>query len=236
MVIIQYHCAYVCIYIVKNNSFQLQALCDLVVEAVFPTCALLLLKDSDVCDNEAALSALASGEAYQKIGGYWQILAGSRAEGLTMELRWGHPWSDGDLMILLGRQLGVNIPKNQLPRKCQSPQSSSPTSTLQGCNCHGCLEYAPKGCPLAYTKLRVTDTQVLMEWHPHIDLSDCVEERGCICTNRWLKTAQLNEALQRYIYLNVFDEPDIQTTSEISGPAGQVLLVCNPGNEYILLL
>ena len=204
-----------------NNLFQLQALCDLIVEAVFPTCAICLLEDKIVCDNAVVQSALKSGEIYRETSDEGGIIAGSLAEGLTMENGWGHPWSDADGMVLIGAELGVNIPGDQLPRECQSTLSSSPALTSQGCRGNSCLDYAPEGSPPAYTKLRVTDIQGLMKWNideETVDLSDCVEERD---GHSWLNTARLNQATMRKF--NEGEDNPAERITGFSGPAAQVI-------------
>ena len=185
------------------------------VEAVFPTCAIFLLMTDDLMsENSAALTALISGEAHRERGGKWYFLGGSRADGLTMTPRWGHPWPDSDQMYLFGAQLGVNI-----PRKYQSTQSSSSSSTPQDYYVSkSCLEYAPDDCPPAYTKLRVTDVKAMMEWYPDvITLSGCVEESD---GHSWLNTARLNKLIMQ-AYNEEEDDAGERTTG-INGPAGQV--------------
>ena len=134
--------------------------------------------------------------------------------------RWGHPWPDGDFMPMFGVELGVNIPKDKFPSKCQSPECSSPALTSQGCRGNSCLEYLPEDSPPAYTKLLITDIPGLMKWGParnvNVDLSDCVEERDGYS---WLNTARLNQAI-----MQVFNEDGVilEQVTDISGPAGQV--------------
>ena len=192
------------------------------VEAVFPTCAIFLLWDDAVCGTAVALSALKMGEIYRQMFDEGVIIAGSMAEGLTMTPGWGHPWPDGDGMLLLGSMLGVNIPRNELPRKCQSTLSSSPASTSQRCRRNSCLDYAPEGSPPVYTKLRVTNIQGPMDrsrnWDTDPDLSDCVEERD---GHNWLNTARLNQMFMRIV--NEAEDNPAERITDISGPAGQVI-------------
>ena len=172
---------------VASILLPLQALCDLIVEIVFPTCAIFLLSDFDVLNNKLALSAMMSGEEVE-----WPLTVGSMAEGLTMAHRWGHAWSDCDTMALYTDQLGVKIPHHHFSTRHQPGEYTPPSSILQGCHGNGCLEYAPEGCPPAYTRFRVLDVQALMQWDPGIDLSHCVEEED---GQNWLNTARLNEAI-----------------------------------------
>ena len=71
------------------NTFPLQPLCDLIVEAVFPICAIFLLQYGHIRHNAATLSALISGEVHREADIRWGLIAGSMAEGLTMTPQWG---------------------------------------------------------------------------------------------------------------------------------------------------
>ena len=202
--------------------FLLHALCDLIVEAVFPSCAIFLLVDGQQSVSEACMSAMKSGKALQEDPnddlGLWTLVSGSQAEGLTLERGWGHPWSDIDMMMLYGKYLGVNIGRDQ-PRQCQSPQSSLSATIFQGCHGNGCLEYVPEGCQPAFAKLRVTSIQELIKWNP-FDLSTClVQSDGHI----WLNTARLNQLI--ILYCNEYHEYSnkVGLFLSISGPAGQVM-------------
>ena len=206
-----------CVFSVTSVFVPLQAMCDLMVEVVFPTCAIFLLTDERVRKNKVALSALASGEIYQnKASDAVPLIAGSRAEGLTMHGQWGHPWPDYDAMALIGNRLGVKIPHCQLGTKYQPIENMLHSSLSQGCHSNSCLEYIPEGCPPGYTRLRVRDVQALMDCDPTGDLPNCVEERD---GHNWLNTARLNQ-----VAMWDFNEknPTTQTTG-ISGPAGQVI-------------
>ena len=86
---------------------------------------------------------------------------------------------------------------------------------------NSCLEYAPEGCPLAYTRLRVTNAKPL-RLHPLVG-ADCIEEED---GHYWINTRRLNERLQR-AFNQIrptsfrFNTPDLHIT-DVSGPAGQV--------------
>ena len=206
-----------CVFSVTSVFIPLQAMCDLMVEVVFPTCAIFLLADERMRKNKVALSALASGEIYQSnTSDAFQLIAGSRAEGLTMHGQWGHPWPDYDAMALNGKEVGVKIPHGQLGTKYQPIENMLHSSQSQGCHSNSCLEYMPEGCPPGYTRLLVTDVQTFMEGSPTVDLSDCVEERD---GHNWLNTARLNRVAMWNFNKN---NPTTQTTG-ISGPAGQVI-------------
>ena len=70
---------------------------------------MFLLADVISDYNSYTLSMLGLGEAHLNfLSGV--LLAGSMAEGLTMQLVWGHSAPDADLMVLLGAMLGVTIP------------------------------------------------------------------------------------------------------------------------------
>ena len=204
------------------NTFPLQPLCDLIVEAVFPICAIFLLQYGHIRHNAATLSALISDDVHREADIRWGLIAGSMAEGLTMTPHWGHPWPDMDWMPLFGAQLKVNIPRDQLPREIQLSQNSSPVWISKGCDGNSWLEYDPEGCPPGYTKLRVLDIKALMEWNPewdiNADLSDCILEEG---GQSWLNTARLNQVIMRAY--NEGEDDLTQRTTSISGPAGQVI-------------
>ena len=250
--------------------FSPQALCDVILEAVFPASAMYLLADVISDYNTAQLSLLRSGTAHLEfLNGV--LLAGSMAEGLTMQLVWGHPAPDVDLMTLLGNMWGVTIPGKVAPGSHHGLGStlSSPDTSLLffieyitavfsyskqqmesidsfkniislvssvGISTllpllkmrtdetsikalaflslqtnKSCLEYAPEGCPLAYTRLRGINIEEL----PPIYAEFFDEEDG----HHWLKTNHLNELMQQY-YNMVATYP--ATPSTTSGPAGQV--------------
>ena len=202
------------------NSFKLflsQALCDLMVEAVFPNCAIFLQTDQDLSVTATSISALKSGKAYRECpkDSLYCLVTGSQAEGLTLQIAWGHPWPDCDIMLLLGVYLGVNIPKNQL-RKCHSPHVSS----SQGCHDNGCLEYVPEGCPPAFAKIRVTNIMGLIEWNPPLDLFSCLEQRD---GHIWLNTARFSHVMMQDYNKLVAHRTELGESTGVSGPAGQVI-------------
>ena len=171
----------------------------MILEAVFPTCAIFKQLDARVRNNATLLKQLASGEAYHEVQ-LGHLTAGSSTEGLAMEPGWGHPRADWDTMGLLGAQLAVSLPQSHVPRHELD---------------NSCLEYAPEGCPSAYTMLRVTRPQALLT-HLWTD-AGCIEEAD---DHLWLHTANLNQLIQfRRNYVQT--DPDLRT-SGISGPAGQV--------------
>ena len=193
-----------------------QVLYDVMLEVVFPSAAIYQMMDSYVRDNQSILSDLTSGLAHHEAGvreEWWRLVAGSTAEGLTLEVNWGHERSDFDDMFMYGAQLGVCVTQEHLAtRQHHSPNTSSSSSS--GCHGDSCLEYDPVGCPPAYTRLRVTDRQALLS-HYCVDDS-CMEE----CDGHyWLLSAPLNQAIQRDINKGRTD-PKFLSTS-ISGPAGQ---------------
>ena len=112
--------------------FSHQALCDGIFETVFPATAMFLLPDAISDYNITQLSLLRSGTAHLDfLNGV--LLAGSMAEGLTMQLVWGHPAPDADLMALLGSMWGVTIPGKVAPGShhgLESALSSAETSLL----------------------------------------------------------------------------------------------------------
>ena len=204
-------------HIVINSFilFPIQALCDLMVETVFPICAIYLLGDITESMNTASISALLSGKAYR--GEHppkdlntnsWLFQAGSTAEGLTLQTNWGHPWPDIDLMVLLGNYLGVNMPGYQ-HRRYRSIPSSSSAFILVSYHDNGCFEYAPDCSPPAFTKLRVRNIWELKQREPHIDWFKYVEERG---EHIWLNTFRSIKVITQ-----------VKSIIRISGPAIQVI-------------
>ena len=185
------------------------------VETVFPICAIFLVEDSAESMNTASISALKSGKAFR--GEHppkdlntnsWFFVAGSTAEGLTLQISWGHPWPDIDLMVLLGNYLGVNMPGHQ-HRGYWSIPSSSSAFILASYHDNGCFEYAPDCSPPAFTKLRVRNIMELKQRDPHIDWFKYVEERG---GDIWLNT---------FRFIKVITQ--VTSIIRISGPAIQVI-------------
>ena len=259
-----------CVSMVTCILFSPQALCDVILETVFPASAMFLLADAISDYNTAQLTLLRSGTAHLDfLNGV--LLAGSMAEGLTMQLVWGHPAPDADLMALLGSMWGVTIPGKVAPGShhgLETPLSSPETSLLiflghiASFFSHStrqmesidsfknmislvntvdiskllpilntrldetltkvltflaltenksCLEYAPEGCPLAYTRLRGINIEEL----PPTYAEFFVEDDG----HHWLRTNHLNEQIQQF-YNIVATYP--ATAATASGPAGKV--------------
>ena len=209
------------------------------VEATFPSCAIVRLPDDTVRKNLSQLSQLTSGEAYHNVdsGG---LIAGSSIEGLSMFPDWGHPWPDIDFMYLYGAWLGVSLPPRSEPgsgpprRSLASPPPSQPRFLGKG---HGyiqcpkgygssCLEYAPEGCPPAYTRLRVTHKETLFEFP--IMNPDCIGQDGD--GQYWLHIVNIQKVIQRR--LNENETYPANLTTSISGPAGEV---CDSMNKYTAL-
>ena len=121
-----------CVSVVTWILFFPQALCDVILETVFPATAMFLLPDAISDYNIAQLSLLRSGTAHLDfLNGV--LLAGSMAEGLTRQLVWGHPAPDADLMALLGSMWGVTITGKVAPGSLhgiESALSSAETSLL----------------------------------------------------------------------------------------------------------
>ena len=186
------------------------------LEAVVPTAAIYQLTDHLVRDNRCTLSALLSSQAHHEAGfsWVWLLIAGSKAEGLCVQIQWGHEWPDTDVMFLYGAQLGVRVTHEHMATRQQYSSHTSSSSSSSGCHGDSCLEYDPEGCPPAYTRLRVTDRQALLT-HRHVDASCMVECDG----HSWLLPTPLNKALLRD-YNQAFTDPADRATS-ISGPAGQ---------------
>ena len=118
-------------------SFSPQTVCEVILEAVFPTSAMFLLADVLSHYNTTRLSELRSGKAHLDIlSGV--LFAGSMAEGLTMQLHWGHPAPDADLMLLFGGMFGVTLPNQEDPgihHEIECTPSSPETSILFFLDC-----------------------------------------------------------------------------------------------------
>ena len=180
--------------------FVFQMLGCLVVEAVFPVCGLTHMWDSKVNHNEDILRKLAEGAALQEAdgGGKWWLWAGSQPEGLAMERRWGHGRADEDIMWLYGGDLAVYVPDGE-----QTPEAAT-------------LLYSPEGCPPAYSRLKVLNSDKLLAEIVRcsrkirsVDESGAQQCKVCHSDKVWLHSRHLLEGLQ-----SVF-------TMSISGPEGQ---------------
>ena len=152
------------------------------VEAAFPQCAIIRLPDWRVEENRANFSRVRDGGVYAGWGNgaVWGglVIAGSRADGLALEERWGHPDADVDNMWLYGGNLGVHVPRGQHP-----PGRSA-------------LCYIPEGCPPAYCKIEVTDVEGLSEVSVRgVQLDEkCVHRTGEVA---WLHTYNTLRRIQR---------------------------------------
>ena len=180
------------------------------VEVVFPCCAICRLQDRDVRNNMFTMSRLHSGYMYKLAGTKFDksegLIAGSKAEGLSLESDLGHPYADRDSMRLYGHTLGVYLPGGHTPRGDAS------------------LEYHPEGCPPAYCKLEVIDLIALRKKLNSYTSSWCEEHIGaprcttCVGGHQWLNTYSTVRLLKN---INESDQP-------VSDPAIQFGL-----NEYI---
>ena len=193
------------------------------IEVVFPVHAIWRLRDDRVQKNEAGLCYLESGDAHRDREDVI-LYSGSRAEGLALEDGWGHPEADLDIMHILGGELSVSQPYSHDLGSGQSKgngSSSLPsTPSLQMGPFHlksgnSCLEYDPRNCPPAYTRLRVTNFQALKK-------DFLVSEQGMEESDghHWLLPMVLNEFYQRC--LNLTCKPHDRATC-IHGPAGELL-------------
>ena len=207
--VIQCHCAWspdvFCLYCIciHNTMCVLQ---ELMVEMVFPCCAICQLDDNDVSLNTTSMSALHSGEDYKGAMGWW-LTAGSRAEGLALETGWGHPPADIDTMYLYGGRLGVYVPGGHTPQASAS------------------LQYQPEGCRPAYCKLKVINPTALnlalscyidISGERHMQVQSCIDkEEG----QQWLNTYQT-----QWLMVDsdeTFSSPAGRHGLTVSGPAGK---------------
>ena len=192
------------------------------IEVVFPVHAIWRLSDDWVQKNEAVLCCLESGDA-DRDGKVLILYSGSRAEGLALEDGWGHPEADLDIMYILGDELSVSQPYSHDLGSDQSKgngSSSLPSTPLLQMgpyhpkNGNSCLEYDPRDCPPAYTRLRVTEPSALKK-HPLVREQGMEEFGG----HHWLLPMVLNGIFQRI--LNLICKPDDRATC-IHGPAGEL--------------
>ena len=142
------------------------------VEAAFPQCAIIRLGDWYIEHNREQLASLQDASLYDSYG-IWcgKLVAGSRAEGLAIEMEWGHPEVDEDIMELYGGPLGVHVPQGHQP----------PGRAV--------LRYIPEGCPAAYCKIEVTDVPALTRIQVGLN-GECLNE-SCVHNSEgvdWLKT------------------------------------------------
>ena len=143
---------------------------DLAVEVGYPRCAICRLPNRYVNRNAAVMSSLLSGKKY-RVADVGLFTAGSWAESLAMEPKWGHPPADRDHMVLHGHILGVDIPTGCTPCGAAS------------------LKYHPEGSPPAYCKLEVTDLPALKKilYKEHTGGHRCTTYAG---GRHWLDTYQ----------------------------------------------
>ena len=188
------------------------------IEVAFPICAIIKVPDTYARRNSTSISQLTSGMAYHEGAGIgWRLVAGSTGEGLALGQSWGHERQDIDGMYFFGSELGVCVPDVFQPTKQQDQiaESASASSPLPDLHCKSCLMYAPEGCPPAYTRLKVCDTQAFMV-HPCVQ-PDCILESD---GDHWLLPSRLNKIIQRHINQSRVPDSANQSTA-ISGPAGQ---------------
>ena len=117
---------------------------DIALEAVVPRSAIYRMSDTDIRHNEHVISELKSGWEY-RAGWGWNLITGSRAEGLTLDNYWGHENADENLILLHGGALGVCVDGGQQPRG------------------GSCLDFCSEGCPPGYCKLQISDLNGLMK-------------------------------------------------------------------------
>ena len=191
----------------------LQTLHDIIIETVFPICAISQPRDNIVVRDAVSWYRLTSGEVHDDSRG-WRITSGSRAEHVAMENDWGHPEADEDWMFLLGAPFGVHVPGNEEGGSDEAQSSESSSQPSSNRSVKSCLEYTPEGCPPAYTRFRITNMQALMN-HSWMCDGLILEHDGY----HWLHCTPLNEAIQRS-FSKGLNNPANQTTG-ICGPAGQ---------------
>ena len=150
--------------------------------------------------NEEMLRRLREGEVFRRRRG-WELMAGSRPEGLCVDECWGHGEADCDIMDMYGGDLGVYV----VPPGQQPPEGAT-------------LVYTPHQCPAAYTRLQVLHKDRLLRaivegsYRSYLSVSD-PEVQQCVVSEGgqlWLRSRHTLEVMQ-----------DSEATEAISGPAGQ---------------
>lgn len=97
---------------------------------------------------------------------WWQFTAGSRAEGLALERRWGHKQADRDNMCFYGGPWGVHVPnsdnRNEYELTSSRHQSADESTKLKSrrfssakVNDPGYLVLDSADCPPAHYRIRV---------------------------------------------------------------------------------
>ena len=179
-----------------------QKLGCLAVEMVFPVTGLYRMDDVWVRNNKDKLRKLSEGESFWKVYG-GNLTAGSRAEGLAMEVNWGHGLADRDIMWLCGGDLAVYV----LPPGQQPPEDTT-------------LVYTPQQCPPAYSCLQVLHEDRVMKaiiqcsrrssylFVSSPEVQKCVFSGG---GRQWLHSRNTLGVMQ------------LSGTQDISGPAGKEL-------------
>ena len=190
----------------------LQALHDVIVEAVFPACGIFQSMDVLNTVRETVLSQLSSGELYSILNA-GSLLSGSSAEGLRMEFDCGHPNADLDTMALFGGWFGVSLPQSY---DQGSPHLSGTNFALapHGIKANSCLEYESKDCPPAYTRIRVTDIQTFVE----ITNANCLEEFD---GQHWVHIPNLAKTLSEMMNIGLKVSDPLYEITGNSGPAAQ---------------
>ena len=127
----------------------LQTVLNLALEMVFPACCRKQLKGKDKANNEAQLSALRDGSAYNGI--IHKFWSGSVAESLCVEWDWCHGVCDIDVMYLCGKGFGVYVPDE-----------------LGLVPCDAELVFRPEECPSGYCRLQLWGLRRPSERYAHV--------------------------------------------------------------------
>ena len=170
----------------------------LAVDTAYPVAGFYRMRSWRGKHIKDRLRELSDGESFRGVDG-GALSAGSLAEGVTLEDRWGHGRADRDIMWLCGCDLGVYV---------LSPGQQPPDDAT--------LVYTPQQCPPAYTRLQVLRKDrlvgAIVRCSDRSNLpSSAPEVQQCVLIEGgrlWLHSRHTLEVMQgRY-------------TEAISGPAG----------------
>ena len=186
-------------------SFILQHLGQMAMEAAFPSCAEYKLEEKLLKKNKflfEMLHTVATTKTHDFRPWRWMFFSGSRAEGFTMRIGWGHEEPDMDVMYLWERLWGVAI-------------QIIPPLKITGAT----ILLETRGCRPGFCRLRVHgDHEKMAEYMASftgqygLDMygvrATCIVEKD---GKRWISPRQVVKIL--------IDEPSVNQTEASASPA-----------------